>query len=103
MSRTGGGHDAGPDTGPTTIASPPGADRGAAEPMPAVGTNRADHGPMSPTPVALPAEANRSVTDSAPAAPQAGTGLGATGAAPDVQPPVRRFTETRSSEGTAED
>ena len=103
MSRTGGGHDARPDTGPAAIASPPGTDRGAAdaEPMPAVRASRADHGPASPAPVAPPAGANRSATDSAPAAPQAGTGRGATGVAPDVQPPVRRFTETRSSEEAA--
>ena len=87
MSRTSGVRDARPDTGPAAAASPPGADRGAAEPMPAAPPNRTDRGAADSAPDAPPADVNRSATDSAPA----------------VQPPGRRLAEARSGEEVAGD
>ena len=86
-SRTSGVRDARPDTGPAAAASPPGADRGAAEPMQAAPPNRTDRGAADSAPDAPPADVNRSATDSAPA----------------VQPPGRRLAEARSGEEVAGD
>ena len=117
MRRAGSGHDTRPGIGSAAAASPPDTDRRSAQSMPAARPDRMDRGPAGFAPAGPPAPADRGVTDAAPAAsadrpdrgaantapnaPPADPGRGAAGIAPAVQPPVRRFTETRSSEETA--